>query len=148
MLVRVQRYPLFELPFNHFDRMVDAFFKGGVQDDGSFFPATWSPAVDVAEHENNYVVNVELPGINKDNVKITMHENVLTIEGEKKAEKEEKGKNYHLVERSYGSFKRSFSLPKNVKSDAIEAEYINGVLSVSIPKAEEVKPKQIEVKVK
>ena len=151
MLVKYQRYPVFKSPFDEMfnvDSMINKFFRGGVVDDGTFFPAAWSPAVDVAEHENNYLVNVELPGIGKDDVKITMRENVLTIEGEKKAENETKDKNYHRVERSFGKFQRSFSLPKNVKSDAIEAEYKDGVLSVSIPKAEEVKPKQIEVKVK
>ncbi len=150
MLVKYRTYPVFKAPFDEFskfDSMIDKFFRGGVVDDGTFF-SSYTPAVNVAENENTYVVDVELPGISKDEVKITMHENVLTIEGEKKAEREEKGKNYHRVERSFGKFQRSFTLPKNVKSDAIEAEFTNGVLSVSIPKAEEVKAKQIEVKVR
>jgi HSP20 family protein len=130
------------------NRMFDSFFRGGVQDDGSMFPSVWTPAVDVAEHDNEYVVKVELPGVSKDDVKITMHDSTLTIRGEKKQEKETKESNYHRVERSYGSFQRSFTLPSTVKSDRIEAAYKDGILTISLPKAEEAKPKQIEVKVK
>jgi HSP20 family protein len=130
------------------NRMFDSFFRGGVQDDGNMFPSVWTPAVDVAEHDNEYVVKVELPGVSKDDVKITMHDSTLTIRGEKKQEKETKESNYHRVERSYGSFQRSFTLPSTVKSDRIEAAYKDGILTISLPKAEEAKPKQIEVKVK
>lgn len=127
------------------NRMFDGFFRGGIQDDGSLFPSVWTPAVDVAEHDNEYLVKVELPGVSKDDVKITMQDNVLTIRGEKKQEKES---SYHRVERSYGSFQRSFTLPTTVKNDRIEASYRDGILSITLPKAEEAKPKQIEVKVK
>jgi HSP20 family protein len=130
------------------NRMFDSFFRGGTQDDGTLFPSVWTPAVDIAEHENEYLVKVELPGVSKDDVKITMQENILTIRGEKKQEKETKESNLHRVERSYGSFQRSFTLPTTVKSDKIEASYKDGILSVTLPKAEEAKPKQIEVKVK
>jgi HSP20 family protein len=108
----------------------------------------WTPAVDVAEHEDAYQVKVELPGVSKDDVKITMQDNILTIRGEKKQEKESKNSNYHRVERSYGSFQRSFTLPTSVKHDKIEASYNDGILTIALPKAEEAKPKQIEVKVK
>jgi HSP20 family protein len=91
---------------------------------------------------------VELPGVNKDDVKITMQDNILTIRGEKKEEKKGKEGNAHRVERYYGSFQRSFSLPTSVKNDRIEAEYRDGILTINMPKAEEAKPKQIEVKVK
>ena len=137
--------------FNHphsFDRMLDNFFRGGIQDDGSFGISHWTPAVDVAELENEYLVKVELPGVEKDDVKITMENNILTIRGEKKEAKDLKEENYHRAERSYGSFQRSFKLPTSVKSDKIEAIYTNGILSVTLPKAEEAKPKQIEVQVK
>jgi len=128
------------------NRMFDGFFRGTRDEEASLM--SWTPAVDIAEHENEYVVNVELPGVNKDDVKITLESNILTIRGEKKEEKEAKKENYHRIERSYGAFQRSFNLPTTVKSDKIDAVYNNGVLSISLPKAEEAKPKRIEVKVK
>lgn len=130
------------------NKMFDNFFHGGTVDDGSFGTSLWTPAVDVAEHEDAYQVKVELPGVSKDDVKITMQDNILTIRGEKKQEKESKSSNYHRVERSYGSFQRSFTLPTSVKHDRIEASYKDGILTIALPKAEEAKPKQIEVKVK
>ncbi|MEK7748776.1 MAG: Hsp20/alpha crystallin family protein, partial [Bacteroidota bacterium] len=99
------------------------------------------------ELENEYLVKVELPGVEKDDVKITLENNILTIRGEKKEAKDIKQENYHRVERSYGSFLRSFKLPTSVKSDKVDAIYKDGILSVTLPKAEEAKPKQIEVKV-
>jgi HSP20 family protein len=128
------------------NKMFDNFFRGG--DEPGLLSSNWIPAVDVAEEDNEYVVKIELPGVNKDDVKITLESNILTIRGEKKAEKETKEKNYHRMERSYGSFQRSFTLPTSVKNDKIDAEYNNGILSITLPKAEEAKPKQIEVKVK
>lgn len=130
------------------NKMFDSFFRGGTVDDGTLAPPVWSPAVDVAEQENEYRVKIELPGVSKDDVKITMQDNVLTIRGEKKQEKESKEPNYHRIERSYGAFQRSFTLPTTVKSDRIEATYKDGILSITLPKAEEARPKQIEVKVK
>jgi HSP20 family protein len=130
------------------NRLFDNFFRGGVQDDGTFGLSYWTPAVDIAEHENEYVVRVELPGVSKDDVKITLESNILTIRGEKKQEKAQQNENYHRVERMYGTFQRSFTLPTTVKSDRIDAVYKDGILTVTLPKAEEAKPKQIEVKVK
>jgi HSP20 family protein len=128
------------------NRMLDTFFRGGVADDGSF-GNFWSPAVDIREREDAYLVEIELPGLTKDDVKITMENNILTIQGEKKHEKEERRGDYHRSERVYGSFQRSFTLPSSVKNDKIEAQYKNGILTVSLPKVEEAKPKAIEVKV-
>jgi HSP20 family protein len=130
------------------NRVFDNFVRGGMQADESFATSYWTPAVDIVEQENEYLVKMELPGVNKDEVKISLESNILTIKGEKKQEKEEKSKNLHRIERSYGSFQRSFTLPTTVKSDKIDAVFKDGVLSVSLPKAEEMKPKQIEVKVK
>jgi len=127
------------------NRMFDSFFRGSRDEDYSL--STWIPAVDIAEHDNEYVVKLELPGVNKEDVKITLESNILTIQGDKKQEKETKKENYHRVERSYGAFQRSFTLPTTVKSDKIDAVYKEGVLTISLPKAEEAKPKQIEVKV-
>jgi HSP20 family protein len=127
------------------DRVFDR-FRGGAVDDGDI--STFLPVVDIAEHAEAFEVKVELPGVNKNDVKITVHDDVLTIRGEKKQEEEKKGKNYHRVERSYGSFQRSFTLPSSVKGDKIEAVYDNGILAITLPKVEEAKPKEIEVKVK
>ncbi|MBI3787876.1 MAG: Hsp20/alpha crystallin family protein [Ignavibacteriales bacterium] len=130
------------------DRLFDNFFHGDIQADNSFLSSVWTPAVDVAEQDDQYVVKIELPGVNKDDVKITLESNILTVRGEKKQEKEIKEDSYHRMERSYGSFQRSFTLPTMVKSDKIDASFKDGILTVRLPKAEEAKPKQIEVKVK
>jgi HSP20 family protein len=129
-------------------RMFDSFFRGGLPEDDALVPSEWIPAVDIAEHENEYSVKLELPGVSKEDVKITMQNNVLSVRGEKKQEKESKGSSFHRVERSYGAFRRNFTLPSTVKSDRIDASYADGILTISLPKAEEAKPKQIEVKVK
>ncbi len=107
----------------------------------------WSPSVDVSEDKDNVVIKAEMPGMNKDDVKISIQDNVLTLKGEKRQEKEEKDKNYHRIERSYGSLCRSFQLPTSVKSDKIRANYKDGVLSVTLPKTEEVKPKEIPINI-
>ena len=109
---------------------------------------TWLPDVDVYEDENNVIVEADLPGLKGDEVDISITGNTLTIKGEKKQEKEEKGRNYYIVERSYGSFARSIELPAEVEPDKAKATMRNGVLKVTIPKAPEAKPKQIKVEVK
>ena len=130
------------------NRLFDSFFRSGIGDEDGSSLAVWSPAVDIGEHENEYRVKVELPGVDKNDVRITLESNILTIKGEKKQEKETKGQEYHRVERSYGSFQRSFTLPTTVQADRIDAVYKDGVLTIVLPKADEAKPKQIEVKVK
>lgn len=128
------------------NKMFDNFFNG--TDQGEDYALTaWSPAVDIAEHDDEFTVKVELPGVSKDEVKITLESNILTIRGEKKQQKETKKENYHRVERSYGSFQRSFTMPATVKTDKIDASFRDGILNIKLPKAEEAKPKQIEVKV-
>jgi HSP20 family protein len=107
----------------------------------------WNPSVDVTEDKDSLVVKAEMPGMSKDDVKVSVQDNVLTLKGEKKQEKEEKDKNYHRVERSYGSFCRSFQLPTSVKADKIKAGYKDGVLSITLPKTEEVKPKEIPISI-
>ena len=127
------------------DHMFNRFMRGGTIDDGA---SVWLPAVDVTEEQDKYILNIELPGVRKDDVKITMVDDVLTIRGEKKQEKETKEKNCLRVERTYGSFQRSFTLPASIHGGKTEASYDNGVLTVTLPKSEEAKPKEIEVKVK
>ena len=130
------------------NRMFDNFFRGGLMGSDTLASADWIPAVDIAEREDEYSVRVELPGVTKDDVKITMQNNILTVRGEKKQEKESKDANFHRLERSYGSFERSFTLPSTVKADKIDASYADGNLTITLPKTEEARPKQIEVKVK
>jgi len=127
--------------------MFNNMFRGSEEGE-DYTLASWTPAVDITEHDDEYTVKVELPGVNKDEVKITVESNMLTIRGEKKQEKETKKENYHRVERSYGSFQRSFTLPTAIVNDKIDAAFKDGILIVHVPKAEEAKPKQIEVKVK
>jgi len=107
----------------------------------------WAPAVDIFETEHQLVVKADLPDVNPQDLDIRVENNILTIRGEGKFENEVNEENYLRVERSYGSFSRSFSLANSVKSDAIKADYQNGVLTLSIPKREEAKPKQIKVNV-
>ncbi|MCC6397614.1 MAG: Hsp20/alpha crystallin family protein [Bacteroidetes bacterium] len=128
------------------NRMFDSFFRGP-EDDG-LQTTSWNPLVDVTENDHAYLLNVELPGVSRNDVKIVVQDNQLTIRGEKKQEKESKNSNYHRVERSYGSFQRTFTLPSTVKAEKIEANYNDGVLSITVPKAEEARAKEIEVKVK
>jgi len=130
------------------NRLFDNFLRSGSPVEETMATSYFAPAVDIAEQENEYVVKVELPGVAKDEVKISVESNILTIKGEKKQEKEEKNKNFHRVERSYGSFQRSFTLPSTVKNDKIDAVFNNGILTITMPKSEEAKPKQIEVKVR
>ncbi|MDD8017466.1 MAG: Hsp20/alpha crystallin family protein [Bacteroidota bacterium] len=130
------------------NRMFDEFFRGDVLADESFLGHDWSPAVDVVENDEAYVLKAEIPGMNKDDVKITLENNVLTIRGEKKNENEKEEGNFHRVERSYGMFERSFTIPGSIKVNDIDAQYNNGILTMTLPKAEESKPKMIEVKVK
>jgi HSP20 family protein len=108
--------------------------------------AEFSPAVDVTETAEAVVVKAEVPGMDAQDINISVTGDVLTIKGEKKSEREEKEKNYHVVERSYGSFSRSMTLPAAVNLEEIEAKYDKGVLTVTCPKKEEVKPKAIEIK--
>ncbi len=109
--------------------------------------AEWSPLVDITEDEKEYLIKAELPEIKKEDVKLTVQDNVLAISGERKYEKEEKNKKYHRVERAYGSFLRSFTLPEDADGTRVAAEYKDGILKVHLPKSEKTKPKSIEVKV-
>lgn len=109
--------------------------------------AEWSPFVDIVEDDKEWVVKADLPEVKKDDVKVTVEKGVLTITGERKFEKEEKNKKYHRIERSYGNFLRSFTLPDDADGTQVSAEFKDGVLKVRLPKNEKAKPKTIEVKV-
>ena len=107
----------------------------------------WAPRVDISETPAAYVIKAEIPEVKKEDVKITIDDGMVTISGERRQETEQKDTKFHRVERYYGSFSRSFSLPGNVDEQAAKAEFKEGVLSLSIPKAAEAKPKVLEVKV-
>jgi HSP20 family protein len=114
--------------------------------DGPFF-ADWAPVVDIEETDQEYLIKAELPDVRKEEVKVQVLEGVLTIEGERKREKEEKGKRYHKVERAYGKFVRQFALPTQVEADKVKAEFKDGMLNVHLPKTAEAKPRAVDVKV-
>lgn len=105
----------------------------------------WSPSSDISETDKEYVIRAQLPGVRKEDIKVNLQEGMISIEGERRQEKEEKGEKYHRVESVYGSFARSFSLPDNIKADAVRSDYKDGVLTVHIPKVEKEKPKTIAV---
>jgi HSP20 family protein len=129
------------------DRLFDDFTKGfpSFTDFGNGM-TNMLPTMDVAETDKEIEITAELPGLEEKDVQINVVDNVLTIRGEKKAEKEQKDKNYRLVERSYGSFERSLELPENVNADAIKANIDKGVLKVTVPKPAPAQVKKVEVK--
>jgi HSP20 family protein len=108
---------------------------------------SWAPAVDIYETDNDIVLKVELPGIDAKDVEVRVEDNTLYLKGERKQEKEVKEQNYHRVERSYGSFARSFSLPNSIDANKVKAEYKDGLLTLAMPKREEAKPKTIKIDV-
>ena len=105
----------------------------------------WTPSVDISETEENFEVRAELPGITKDDLHVSVKDNLLTLSGEKRQEEADDTENYRRVERRYGSFQRKFTLPREVKTDDIKAEYNDGVLTLSIPKPETAKPTEIPI---
>lgn len=107
----------------------------------------WTPAIDITENEDHYLVTADIPGVSKEDVKVDFHDGMLTVKGEKRSEEKEEKDNYLRVERSFGSFVRTFTLPETVEPDKIKATYKDGVLKLSIPKKADAKPKKIEIKV-
>lgn len=105
----------------------------------------WNPSVDIFENKEQIVLEAELPGMSREDFDLSVENNVLTLRGERRFEKKEESDNYHRVERSYGSFSRSFTLPQTVSGEGATAEYHNGVLRVTLPKREEVKARRIEI---
>ena len=126
-----------------FGRTLDIPFETGEP----FIMADWEPLTDITEDDKEFLVKVEAPEMKKEDVKVTVENGVLRITGERKAEKEEKDKKYHRVERSYGTFLRVFALPEGADGEKVSADYKEGVLTVRLPKTETAKPKAIEVKV-
>lgn len=109
----------------------------------------WVPIVDISETDTAYLIKGEIPGVKKEDVKVTIEDDMITLRGERKQEKEDKGEKYHRIERCYGSFMRSFHLPDDAEESTVKAEFKDGMISVTLPKSEQAKnkPKQIEVTV-
>lgn len=108
--------------------------------------SSWAPNVDIVENEDSYEIHAELPGVTEEEVNVTLNNNVLTLSGEKKQEVKDEKENFVRVERTYGKFERSFSLPSNIQADKVDANYKDGVLSIKVPKAEEAKSRSIKIK--
>ncbi len=124
-----------------FDRLFDGFGLSVPEEE----KRTWSPAFDVAENDREYLVSAELPGIEEKDLDVTIAEGILTVKGEKKRDSEEKGENYHRLERYYGSFERRFSVPDNVLTDKVEATYKDGILKLALPKTSETTARKITI---
>jgi len=137
-------------PFREFatlqDRM-NRLFRDNDNQDESLTTSSFAPAVDVYEDEHQVTLKIEVPGIDEKDIDVRVENNTLTVHGERKIEKEEKEENYRRVERQYGSFIRTFTLPTTVDSEKVAADYDKGVLKISLPKKAEAKPKQIKVNV-
>jgi len=114
-------------------------------DDRDLISSTWTPSVDIYEKENTLILCAELPGIKEDDIEIRIEDNTLTLKGERNFEKETKEENYHRVERAYGTFQRSFSLPLYIDQDKIKAEHEDGILKISMPKKSELKPRSVKI---
>lgn len=109
--------------------------------------ADWAPSVDISETDNAYIVKGEIPGVQKEDVKVTIQNGMLSIQGERKQQREEKGRKFHRVECCYGSFVRSFRVPDDTDEDEVRAEFKDGMINITLPKSERTKAKSIEVKV-
>ena len=139
-LTRWNEAPLFAVLHDDMNRMFDNFWDTKSPGTG------WNPDIDIVETDNNITVKAEIPGVDPKEVDISIVDDTLTIRGEKKEEKEEKGKSYHHIERTYGSFTRTIHLPAYVKTDEVEAKDCQGVLEIILPKMEKAKTKKITVK--
>ena len=131
-----------------FDRIFrEAFSPLFTEREGELSTRAWAPAVDIFETEDNIVLKAEVPGVEPKDVEVRVEDNTLYLKGERKFEKETKEENYHRIERSYGSFARSFALPNSIDGEKVAAEYKDGLLTLTLPKREEAKPKTIKINV-
>jgi HSP20 family protein len=126
------------------DRFFNTYFGRYPEERDSF----WTPAIDIEENNGNIMVRAEIPGMKKEDIKVLVRDNMLSVSGERKQEKEIKNKTYHRIERCYGKFVRNITLPSEVDAAKIKATYKDGVLNVTLPKPESIKPKEIDVEIK
>lgn len=130
-----------------FDRLFENFLPGRPTDgDEALESVVWAPRMDLSETEDAYFIHLDLPGMKKEDVSINFHEGTLSVSGERQQEDKEENHKFIRIERSYGRFYRSFSLPQTVNTEGIEASFENGVLNIRVPKAEEVKPRRIDIR--
>lgn len=128
-----------------FYRLFDTFFNQDLVPSEEVSNRTWMPPVDIQETEDSYRLTAELPGLTKDDINITLENNVLRLTGERKFQKDVKKEGYHRIERAYGTFARAFTLPAQVNHDKVEASFENGLLTLVVPKAELAKPRKITI---
>ena len=133
--------PIHEMDELFHNRLASVLGGEGVQS------VAWSPVVDIEETELNYLIRAELPGLSKKNVKVVVEDGVLTLSGERDLERKMEGKTFHHIERSHGTFTRSFTLPENAEAESVSANYKDGLLEIRVAKSEEALPKSIEVRV-
>lgn len=145
-IVRREPYRDLMTSQREFERLFKEAFTPFVGE-GELSTRTWAPPVDIYETENDIVLKAELPGIDPKDVEVKVEDNTLYLKGERKFEKEVMNENYHRVERSYGCFARSFSLPNSISAEKVKAEYKDGLLTLTLPKREEAKPKTIKIDV-
>lgn len=143
MLSLVRRDPRYGWGLMNIRDEIDRMFRN-IYDEGED-DRSWAPSVDITENKDSLTLTAEIPGVDKKDVKISLQNNVLTIEGEKKQEKEENGDGQFRSERFYGKFSRTFTLSTDIDAEKIKADFKNGVLTVTLPKTEKVKPRQIEI---
>jgi HSP20 family protein len=136
--------------FKNLQHQLNRFLEpfGRVAQDEDLVSGTWVPSVDVAETQEKILVRVEVPGMKQEDIQIEFENGLLTLKGERKLAKEDTGLTYHRVERAYGNFNRTFTLPRTVDPEKISASYRDGILEIEVPKKEEAKPKQIKIEVK
>ena len=145
-LIKFQRSPLSGLPgFNRLPDLQDELERFLSTPLASTFSGSWVPALDAYEEKDAYVVKVELPGVNKDDVRLSLEKGTLTITGERKSEAKTENSDLYHSERFYGRFQRTVNLPESLAADKVKASYKDGVLTVTLPKSEEAKPKQIDI---
>ncbi len=146
MLMRWEPFSEMNSLQREINRLFSDTMKREVTGSGEFVTRSWAPSVDVIEKENEIVVKAEIPGMEQKDIDVHLEDNQLTIKGERKFEKEDKGENYIRQERVYGSFYRSFTIGSGIQADKVNASYKNGILEIVLPKEEKVQPKKIEIK--
>lgn len=130
------------------NKLFTDFFRRSPEYGDNFREGIWNPDIDIKETKDSILVQAEIPGVNKDDIEITLNDDIITIKGEKKEERKEEEENCLLIERSYGKFQRSFRLPSEVEMEKVKAEFKDGVLKLHLPKSERSKPKEIKIDVK
>ena len=143
-LTLFKRTTPFENPANWYEEFENCFNDTLITDN---LKTSWYPAVDIEHKENEYVLTADLPGLKKEDINIVLENNYLTLKGERKTENDEKNKNFHRLERTYGTFERSFKVPEGLTEKDVKAKYHNGVLELTIPTPKTEKPKSINVKI-